>query len=58
MKAATYHTISGANLLDNYKVHYYFDTYTGAGSNTHVYSDGDVQYSGKIFSHEGGLTLL
>tara|TARA_R110000824_G_scaffold5072_3_gene23627 strand:+ start:7191 stop:9392 length:2202 start_codon:yes stop_codon:yes gene_type:complete len=54
MKAATYRTISGENLLDNYKVHYYFDTYTGAGSNTHIYSDGDSQYSGKIFSYEGG----
>ena len=54
MNQATYHTISGHGLLDNYKVHYYFDKYTGAGSNTHVYSDGDSQYSGKIFSYSGG----
>ena len=54
MNQATYHTISGYNLLDNYKVHYYFDKYTGGASNAHVYSDGDSQYSGKIFSYEGG----
>jgi hypothetical protein len=54
MNQATHYTISGNNLLDNYKVHYYFDKYTGAGSNTHVSSDGDSQYSGKIFSYEGG----
>ena len=32
MQAATYHIISGANLLDNYKVHYDFNTYVGEGS--------------------------
>ena len=32
MNQAVYNTISGANLLDNYKVHYYFDKYLSAGS--------------------------
>jgi hypothetical protein len=54
MNQAVYNTISGFNLLDNYKVHYYFDTYAGGASNAHVYSDADSQYSGKIFSYEGG----
>tara|TARA_R110000824_G_scaffold791_5_gene4843 strand:- start:4605 stop:6758 length:2154 start_codon:yes stop_codon:yes gene_type:complete len=54
MNTAVYNTISGYGLLDNYKVHYYFDKYTGGASNAHVYSDGASQYSGKIFSYEGG----
>ena len=54
MNTAVYNTISGYGLLDSYKVHYYFDKYTGGASNAHVYSDGDSQYSGKIFSYEGG----
>ena len=32
MNQAVYDTISGANLLDSYKVHYYFDKYLSAGS--------------------------
>tara|TARA_R110000824_G_scaffold173352_2_gene351370 strand:- start:1949 stop:4138 length:2190 start_codon:yes stop_codon:yes gene_type:complete len=60
MNQAVYDTISGANLLDNYKVHYYFDKYTGdpdpyLGTNTaYIYSDAESQYSGKIFSYEEG----
>jgi hypothetical protein len=52
MNQATYDTISGYNLIDNYKVHYYFDKYTGGASNAHVYSDGDSQYSGKILAYD------
>jgi hypothetical protein len=54
MNQAVYNTISGFSLLNNYKVHYYFDTYTGGASNAHVFSDADSQYSGKIFSYSGG----
>mgnify|MGYP003640673093 CR=1 FL=1 len=54
MNQAVYDTISGFNLLDNYKVHYYFDSYTGGASNAHVYSDANSLYSGKIFSYEDG----
>ena len=60
MNQAVYDTISGENLLDNYKVHYYFDKYTGdpdpyLGTNTaYIYSDAESQYSGKIFSYEEG----
>ena len=46
----THTIVSGESLLDNYKVHYNFETYSGGAGNEHIYSDADVNHSGKIFA--------
>jgi len=55
MQAATYHIISGENLLDNYKVHYHFDP-VGMGTEMYIPSSGDSLYSGRVINWNNGTT--